>query len=234
MLSKCFDVSIDYLVGKTDCIHPEYEETHETTGLSEDSIQTLKLKKKLLDKPIYTQISPSFLGEDGCLDVTKLPDSKEKMRYYFNNSSFQYNECGKTKTISKNDIIAKINNIIDQFPQILNPEGNKILDNDDVLIVEEKFKQFQSHCPNKHFFDALNKLITYKDGLIINLLSDYLFPNDMKIMEPFEASSGDDFLMGEGNPFSPLNQYDNIPLETLFLYQLQSELVMMKKDNDTL
>ena len=133
LLSQCFNVSIDYLVGKTNCLHPENEDTHNITGLLENSIDALRLKKILFDKPIFTKIFDFPLNENNCLDVTKLPDSKKNIQLYYSNISYQYKKLGKIETKNKKAMISEINSIMDRFPKIFKSQENKLSDNDYIL-----------------------------------------------------------------------------------------------------
>lgn len=233
-LSECFNVSIDYLVGKTKCKHPEYEKIQDATGLYDETIQALKLKKILLDKPTYTRRHGTLpLIENGELAVEKLPasDSIDEIRKCFGNPIYQYKTNGLSKEKSEDEIIKEINDIIEQFPDIFDIENERIFEYDNNSVIEQKISNFRAHSPNEQFFDALDKLITYKDGLIINLLANYLYTQDLIISSPFICSDSDLFLEGSENPFR--NKYStssNVPNETLFLSSIQSELVKLHEE----
>jgi transcriptional regulator with XRE-family HTH domain len=68
-LANTFDVSADYLIGKSDTPHPEYNDVIKTTGLNEKSIHQLQQLYKQDGAEIsqgYLDFINCFLGNDKC------------------------------------------------------------------------------------------------------------------------------------------------------------------------
>lgn len=222
-LSISFGVSIDYLTGITDCMHPKYEKAAHITGLSENALRSLELKHKLSKEPNYSKkhgYLPST--EDGSLDVVNLESSLKSA------PTFSYTTHQGTEIVEPLEkIIEKINQYIEDYPEIFDSKTMKILNDDSETTIENKMNTFQKHCPVKHFFETINMLITYKDGLLIKCLSEYLFPDEIQINKIFVASSREEYNCESETLFNDKKLYQNLQSETLYLTQIQSELVKM-------
>lgn len=227
-LSEYFGVSIDYLVGKTDCIHPEYEKIHQFSGLSDEAIDCLILKKRLFNKPICTRVCDSLpLDEDGLLDVSRLSQTPNEPS---KNSLYQYEKNGNIKEVEQEKIILAINKLIEKFPAII-PSDREIKCEDSPKIIEEKINEFETYCPNEYYFQALNKLITYKNGYLINLLGNYLYKRDLNVSTEYISSGHNDFMKGYKNPFrNESTSNPNLPPETLYLLAIQTELTKLHEE----
>ncbi len=91
-LAKIFNVSADYLIGKEDKPHPEYNDVVKTLGLNEKSIQQLQKINTLDDnetKQNHIDFINCFLGNEMCTDLffqTLHPKLIELNRYIECNS----------------------------------------------------------------------------------------------------------------------------------------------------
>lgn len=100
-LAKIFDVSADYLIGKEDKPHPEYNDVIKTLGLNEKSIQQLQKINTLDDdesKQNYMNFINCFLGNEMCTDLffqALLPRLIELNKYIECNS---YRDIKKTES----------------------------------------------------------------------------------------------------------------------------------------
>ena len=215
MLAKCFNVSIDYLVGMTNCEHPQYEEFHQITGLSDSAITSLKLKKTFSDIPPYSLFPNSSLSLDnsGNLDVEALPNIDESglsNKYYLGD-----------KVIQQESIISKINDTMRDFPEVFDSQCIIDKSTDAPELIKQKVKNLNDHCPDEHFSDTLNTLITYKDGFLINLISKYLF---LEVSDTNISSS----VISPYNLFIASNRHtDAISQEAILLSEIQVELTRM-------
>lgn len=168
-LSECFGTSIDYLVGKTNCYHPEYCEIHETTGLSDEAIISLKSKQSLLNLPRVTPFPNNLLPftASGAIDIEQLPQIHESGLFttYYRNK----------KSHSHDDLISDINNTMRNFPEYFDKKYTINLDADLPNVIAEKLEYFEKNIPNIYFFETLNLLLTYENGYLITLISQYIF-----------------------------------------------------------
>lgn len=230
-LSECFNVSLDYLVGKTDCMKPQFEKVYETTGLKEDSILLLGKNLRILEVPSYNCFSDTAIITDKGLSDSfpqALPNNLFEKYYYKEHNS------DDESTKSDKDIIREINTIMAEFPEIFNSD-DKINETDKPETISKKINEFNFHCPTKHFFETLNLLITYKDGYIIKLLSDYLYYQEtyMPNVDIDVCTDNNDDIRIRENPFiaSPYVN-SNISKDASFLSALQAELIILRdKEN---
>lgn len=161
VLSKFFNVSIDYLVGLSDTKNVNLLPVLESLGLSENSINLLKFYHTMISFPNYSPFPESGLitDDDGCLDVEKLPQIDSDGfydKYYIGDKSY-----------SKKDYKHAITSIMEEYPDFfLFPLSHNI---------KENRKRFEALIPYTNFYSTIDILLSYENGLLLNLLSKYLF-----------------------------------------------------------
>jgi transcriptional regulator with XRE-family HTH domain len=215
-LASVFNVSTDYLLGISDNVHPQYDEISRTTGLSDEAISSLKFKEKIRKMPTYTiyQNDSLPITPDGTIDMEKLPQV---------GSDGLFNQYFSKKGVTTNkEIIGLINSIIIDSPEIFT-EPFQISAEESTEDMRTKIRNFNSHCPNHNYLETLNLLITYKDGYLINLLSEYLFSQD-----DFEITANAPLYT---NPFENSAKSHTLDSnDAISFVELQTELIKLKQE----
>lgn len=164
------NISADYLLGLRDCIDPANVRVSKELGLTDASIDLLKLKKQVSELP---KLIPSSDQED----AFNYP------QVIYNGLFSQYE--GDGIRLSSKDVIARINEVMKTNPKFFSQsdyldgsityEANCESTKDKIEIEVEKLKRFNDLCPCYKYFETLNFLISYKNGILIDLLAEILF-----------------------------------------------------------
>ena len=161
VLSKFFGVSIDYLVGLSSTRDVNMLPILNSFGLSECSIDRLKLYKKLFDFPKFSPFPKSgiIFDNSGNMDIENLPQSDADGfydKYYVGNKCF-----------SKEEYKQVLLSFMEDFPEYF-----KLPFSSNIALNRERFYKM---LPDSFFFSTIDSALSYENGLLINLLSQYLF-----------------------------------------------------------
>ena len=161
-LSIFFDVSIDYLVGLSNTKDVDFNSIMMSCGITENSINLLRLYRRWYELSKYSLFPASGYIKDknGGIDVGHLPEPDKDgfyERYYIGNEEKP-----------KETVIDEVKSLFEQYQAIIAniPAAYRI---------EMTENKLTSHIPKSHFFTTIEILLSYKNGMLLNLLSEYLF-----------------------------------------------------------
>lgn len=171
VLSKFFDVSIDYLVGLSDMKKNDNVPINQKLGLTEKSIRILMLYNRILQLNKYSPFPECGLPtkSDNSLDIEDFPSYDSDgffEKYYYNNQSF-----------TKEKFVNEINSLFSDFSDIFSEQAT--------LTLRERKEIFDNIKPEHNMHKTLELLLSHNNGNLLNLISQYLhFSDTNNIIQP--------------------------------------------------